>query len=72
MDFQGRVEQMVFEERDFVDKFRRGNIEEFQSYIESYDQEMTSYLIANGWKCKNKAERTVLFTFGEVRIREKR
>ena len=63
---------MRFVEKDIVDQFRRENIKDFYQYLEQYDEQVATQMRAAGWKCKNTAKRTVLFTFGEVEIERKR
>lgn len=54
------------DERSVFSDFQADNVEHFIKQIEQYDKDIAPTMRANGYKCKNKARRTVLFTFGEV------
>lgn len=53
-------------ERELYAAFQTGNVEEFINSLKDYDKEVAPAMRAAGYKCKNQAKRTVLFTFGEV------
>lgn len=53
-------------ERELYAIFQTNNVEDFIQSLEDYDKEIAHQMIADGYKYKNKAQRTVLFTFGEV------
>ncbi|WP_231853352.1 UPF0236 family transposase-like protein, partial [Streptococcus sp. DD10] len=62
----------IFDERMFEQREREKTIQNFLDYVERYDEEMSHSMRAKGYKCKNRAERTVAFTFGEVTFSRKR
>lgn len=61
-----------FDEHQMMARFRKDNCEAFIQSLAAYDDEVTPAMRAAGYTCKNKATRTVLFTFGEVTFSRKR
>ncbi|WP_161980482.1 ISLre2 family transposase [Streptococcus sp. S784/96/1] len=53
-------------ERELYASFQLGNVNDFIKSLADYDQAIAPAMRAAGYKCKNRAKRTVLFTFGEV------
>lgn len=56
----------IFNEQAQRISFQNGNVKEFLKTIEHYDNSISDELLAKGYIKKNSAERTVLFSFGEV------
>lgn len=56
----------TFDESNFVEEMRRNTEKEFLKNIANYDQHIGSVMRAHGYKRINEAERTVIFTFGEI------
>lgn len=56
----------TFDESNFVQEMRRNTEKEFLKNIANYDHRIGSVMRAHGYKRINEAERTVLFTFGEI------
>lgn len=56
----------TFDESNFVQEMRRNTEKEFLKNIANYDHHIGSVMRAHGYKRINEAERTVLFTFGEI------
>lgn len=59
-------------ERDLYATYQTNNVETFIKFLATYDDEVSPAMRAAGYTCKNKATRTVLFTFGEVTYSRKR
>lgn len=60
------MDTKVIDERAFVVDFKATNQDAFYAFIEDYEAYIAPYLRAAGYRCLNRSERTVLFTFGEV------
>ncbi|MGT2964665.1 ISLre2 family transposase [Streptococcus acidominimus] len=54
------------DERDFVSTFRKENQQKFFQFLEQYENYIAPIMRARGYRCKDRIERTVLFTFGEL------
>lgn len=60
------MDTKIIDEREMVAKFKENNLEGFYSFVQSYDKYIANSMRAKGYKLVNAAERTVVFTFGEV------
>lgn len=54
------------DEREVVYQFRRDNYQSFFQFLEQYEKYIEPIMRAKGYRCKDRIERTVLFTFGEI------
>lgn len=61
-----------FNEKEMLKEMHDNNIRYFQKKIEDYDDYIATRMRAMGYRLKNKASRTVLFSFGEVTITRNR
>lgn len=61
-----------FDELRFSSQEQEKTIQNFLKHIEQYDESISSSMRSKGYRCKNQAERTVAFTFGEVTFSRKR
>ncbi|MBF0780079.1 MULTISPECIES: ISLre2 family transposase [unclassified Granulicatella] len=56
----------MFDEKQMLIELREEKIQLFLNHIEQYDRNISSKLIAQGYRYMNRVCRTVMFTFGEV------
>ena len=61
-----------FDELRFSSQEQEKTKQNFLQHIAQYDESISSSMRSKGYRCKNQAERTVAFTFGEVTFSRKR
>lgn len=66
------MDKSIINERDLYAMFSVTNRQEFLNSLEAYDKAVAPEMRAAGYRCKNQAKRTVLFTFGEVTFSRRR
>ncbi|EIQ82666.1 ISLre2 family transposase [Streptococcus canis] len=60
------MDTKVIDERMVVGEFKSKNHQEFFNFIDRYEKYIEPIMRARGYRCVNRSERTVLFTFGEI------